>query len=782
MRWLSALRAACLTVFVSGCSGGGCSSCAGGAIGPVPGGLSLTPDPRVPHAVQVRLTAQGLSRIQAAGPDLIVAATGGRIDIPTLYGNFGVGRYIVCRPPQTCRLDLVAPALDLALRPPDGISVRLRTGLRGAIPLHTCSLACSDRCAGIACLDADTTFPIDTARQSPMYIGLRTALTLRRDRHAERRDYLRADLVAPTMGGPLVEEDPMARFDVASISCTGALCPLFPLIRGTLVDTFRGTLGTAVDPIRDALAHASMPSPPGCPTGTRADGARCRYSDNELVPSLLGAEMTGNFGALLSSFSAGVRADVDFAVAAGDPTRDAEVTAEGATLNLFGVARSRGHSVCVPRVTAPAMPTIPEWPSLRRNVVPGTTRTPDLALGLAEGFLNHSLFNLWDAGMFCLGVTSSIAPMQLTSGTFSIVIPSIRSVVYPSTGAPLALTLRPQRPPQLTVLTSRPTPTSPLFELRFERLALDLYVWSEERYVRALTVTTDATIPVGLTEMMGLRPVIGTVATAQTTVTNNVLVSETPMRLATSLEAILGVAFGQLGGSIPAIALPSIPIPGPMGAPVGTVDLQLPEGSLLGVEEMSSRFLGLYPNLRYTPMRRSLEIPADTGATLVEEGARHVGDAVRVRADRGESIVPGEHEYAWRVDGMTWSHWTRDAALTVRSDAFELPGEHRIEVVSRRIGDASSLDPDPVVLTVNLAARDPRPAVGVATPEPLLIRGGPSTDAASGCGCRAPTGGDRRGTWVAAAVLALAVARRRRPDGRGVKSMATAKTTTAKNR
>jgi hypothetical protein len=48
-----------VVLFVSGCSGGGCSGCGGGALQPIPGGYPLTPETRIPRAAQIRLTQSG---------------------------------------------------------------------------------------------------------------------------------------------------------------------------------------------------------------------------------------------------------------------------------------------------------------------------------------------------------------------------------------------------------------------------------------------------------------------------------------------------------------------------------------------------------------------------------------------------------------------------------------------------------------------------------------------------------------------------------------------------
>ena len=65
--------------------------------------------------------------------------------------------------------------------------------------------------------------------------------------------------------------------------------------------------------------------PPGCPTGTTANGNRCRYPDGSNVPMLLGTDMRGDLGAMLASVTPGARAPVSLMLAAGDPMRDGKL-------------------------------------------------------------------------------------------------------------------------------------------------------------------------------------------------------------------------------------------------------------------------------------------------------------------------------------------------------------------------------------------------------------------------------------------------------------------------
>ena len=94
---VSLLRLSLMAVVVAGCSGGGCSSCAGTGLGPIAGGYPVTPETRIARALQIRVTDQGLRSVSLLGGDLLLGATGGRLPIPLVNGNFGVGRYVVCR-------------------------------------------------------------------------------------------------------------------------------------------------------------------------------------------------------------------------------------------------------------------------------------------------------------------------------------------------------------------------------------------------------------------------------------------------------------------------------------------------------------------------------------------------------------------------------------------------------------------------------------------------------------------------------------------------------------
>ncbi len=714
-----------LVVLISGCSGGGCSGCAGGAIQPIPGGYPLTPDTRIPHSAQIRLTETGLRRIESIAPSLLGGFVGSGIPVPRTVAPVSIAGFTACRaiicPGGTCNINVSLPAseaLRLSFTDPNAILARVRVGASGDIGLRACCGGCNDSCGGALCLTiAQPTLQVRTERGSHPYLGLSTKVTIARDTHAQRRNYHRADIVSPTGMGDAVQETSGEGIENEDIACTDSwVCFIVNLLRGTIIGQFRGQFAQALGPIQDALAATSMPSPPGCPTGTRVDGARCRYDDNSLVPSLLGTEGRGNLGALLAGFSPGLNAPVSLALAAGDPTRDGQVVGGGMTINMFGAMQSSRHNACVPRVPAPAIPTIPEWAALRQNNVPGTTTPIDLGIGLSEEYLNYALYQVWDAGLFCLSAGTNLS-QTLAASTFAALPPlnSLRSVIYPGSNAPLAIALRPQQPPRARIGAGTNLTTDALITITLPRVALDFYTWSEERYVRFMTLTTDISLPVNLqADAMGLTPTLGEARVEMVdTVINPQLISNDPALIGPLVQGVLGPALSMVGGAINPIALPSIPLPGSGGMSLGDVRITVPPRGVQGVTEGASRFLGIFAALAYVPAgMRPDTLALDTTATL--EGVdvnRALWTADGLRAENRPRVTftvgtPNDFghraEYSFRIDRGTWSTFSTETRYAVQDWAFVGQGPHAIEVRARVLDEPRTADSEPARIEFNI--------------------------------------------------------------------------------
>jgi len=703
-----------VVLFVSGCSGGGCSGCGGGALQPIPGGYPLTPETRIPRAAQIRLTQSGLTRVQAIAPGLLGSLVGTGIAVPSSSQNLSVGRARIC-PSNNCRINISLPsnALTLGFADPNRITANVRVAIQGTIPLQLCAgINCSESCGGALCgTIASPNLVVNTAMGRYGYVGLRTAATISRDTRAPRLNFHRADLVSPTGSGDAVQETPGEGIEDADINCTESwVCTIANLLRGTIIGAFRGQISGALGPIAEALAMSSTPNPPGCPTGTRADGNRCRYPDNSLVPVLLGTDLRGDLGSLLSSVTPGARAPVSLLLAAGDPMRDGQVINSGMTINMFGAMQSAGHNACVPRLPAPPIPTVPEWSALRGNAVPGTMTAMDFGLGISEEYLNYAAWHLWDSGLFCLAVGTNLS-QTLAAGTLTILpgLQSLRQVLFPATNGPVSIALRPQVAPTITVGSGRNVMTDPLLTVRLNRTALDWYTYTEERYVRFMTLTTDLVLRINLqADREGLRPQIGGVTAENISVSNNTLLSGDTSAIGAAVQAILQPAIMMATAGLQPIALPSIDVPGgPMGRPLGAININIPTGGVQGVAEGMSRFLGIFAALQFTAagtMPSSLELDTEAALQGVDVNPAMYRNAQGFRAENMPTArvrvgtpndLGRQVEYAWRVDRGTWSTFAAGEDITVRDWSLVAPGRHVVEVRARVAGEPSTADETP---------------------------------------------------------------------------------------
>ncbi len=701
-------------ILISGCSGSGCAGCAGGALHEIPGGYPITPETRVPRSAQIRLTQSGLTTVQAIAPGLLSSLTGAGFNVPTSTQSFGVGAAIVCPSghcPITVGLPTTALPLQLAFQPPNAIAARVRITARGSIPVEACLGSCSSSCGGFFCAHTSLSINIDTTAGAYTYIGLSTDIAISRDIHPPRQDYHRADIVSPTGSGAAIQETPGESIETADITCSGngILCGVVDALRGTLISQLSGQLSNALGPIQNALSQKSTPNPPGCPTGTTDHSGTCQYADGSGVPDLLGLEGTGNFGALLARLTPGLQAPASYVLAAGDHVHDAQVINSGMSIDLFGAMQSGGHSVCVPHIAEPMVATIPEWTTLQAETVPGTTTPMDLGIGVSEDYMNHAAFQLWDAGLFCLGVGTSTS-QQLSAGTFAILpqLSSLRYVFFPNSTAAMAIALRPQEPPNVHVGHGTNVMTDPLLTLTLPHLAIDFYTWSEERFVRVMTLTTDLTIPLNLqADSMGLMPVLGTIQTNNLTTSNSQLLSNDPMSIGVALQAILGPVVGMLGGTLPAVHLPTINVPGAGGTSLGTIAVNIPAMGIQGVTEGSSRYLGIFANMAFTPPGAmhdsvSLHTTAHLDGVLVNPAFFRIPSALRfenlprVSFDVGTPDSFGHPvEYSYRVDGQTWSMFSSETRYTLQDFAFAAQGTHTIDVRARIAAMPDTADTDP---------------------------------------------------------------------------------------
>jgi uncharacterized protein (TIGR03382 family) len=522
-----------------------------------------------------------------------------------------------------------------------------------------------------------------------------------------------AETVVPRVGYAKVDIDG-ATFDLSALVSDDvrmcATCGSFPssfcnaiLNWGYLKDKIVGSIKDSLDgQLKNALKGylCTKPNPtlvPGCPleSGPDAERTYCVYDADptKCVPSLLGTDAHVDLGGFLASFSPTTAGGLDFGIAAFGPMKpfpslspNATGRSEnGITLGMVGGLAPQPPSKCVPQapVTIPKDIPIPDELAPK---TPDLPNTPHLGLALSGRFLEYAFTNVYNSGLLCLDITSEQSDL-LKSGILSILIPSIRTLTFEQNDAAAAIATRPQKPPVVKIGGGTDPIEDPLLSLTLPSFALDVYVWSFDRFVRVFTYTSDLFVPIqlqtGKTDKNpdgGILPSIGAVSVTNGIVTNgDSLLLDSPETVAQSLTTIVGSLSQQLiGAGLPAVGLNSA---------TASMGLDLQVSNIKKLHKDSDDFVALFASLSKAPPAKQGLI--DTKPKMIaQDNGEHPFLELELGHDDGI-------EYSWWLDQGTHTAWTTSKTARIDGQALALQGKHVLHVTSRRVGDAPSEDPTP---------------------------------------------------------------------------------------
>ncbi|HJK89834.1 MAG TPA: MYXO-CTERM sorting domain-containing protein [Polyangiaceae bacterium LLY-WYZ-15_(1-7)] len=700
------------------CGGGGCSGCDGCGVEPIPGGFPI--EQRVPNSAQIRLTSSGIEFMESNADALVGLALpdGLEFEVPPTTTTVDA---TVCEPEVRvcqsgdCVIQGEIANLDIQPIDPNQLSVTVRVELqsrrctardgdgtcieseRGPLDIRT-SGGFLGACSGG--INAD----IDTLRGDRRDVGLELDILFEQETEAARAGYTKVTVTRAGLEDGRNLEDADIDLDGDGGLIDILVDVLGGLLRGIIVGALEDQVsGIVQDTIEDQLCTRTGET--GCPTGTVSDDpadpeSLCRFSEGgECVPILLGTDGQGDLGAaFLGSISPGTHAPGQFLLASGG---EGEAVNDGMSLFFYGgfLGTSRDfetvypHNPCVPVVEPPPIPTIPRVGTFRGNSVPGLAEDPHVGIGLSESFLNHAGYGAFDAGLLCIGAGTPLS-QQLSTGLFSLLVPSLNRLTFPDGASPLAVLLRPQTPPTFEI--GEGTAEDPLLDVSLEQLQVDFYVWSNERFIRFMTYQADLSIDINLSVVDGeiVPEILGLEATNSTVTNQEDLLTERPEALADIIQDVLSsfasMAFGDLGG----FALPDL-----MG-----LQLDVQEGGVRGIEEGGEEFLGIFANLAVAdPM--ALSAPVETRVEVSDLTL----DPVSMHPDtwrQGE--MPYAHlwfdgggpagvelEYSWRIDGKPWSRWTTERHVVIEDPALLFQARHELEARARVVGEPESVDLTP---------------------------------------------------------------------------------------
>lgn len=739
--WRKAL-AATSVLLVASCSGGGCSSgCQSCGIQPLAGGFPK--DKAIENAGSVRMTKPALDFIGTNAPDLatkLLNAKDGQMSIgipdtrlPETEIVFGIdlaahlcpGGADLSTGRCVATVDLKQSKFTVDSVKPNAVKVR------GTIPLVLKNTP----------VEAD----VNPGPAITLYVGYGSG-GCSGGRPAVGPYQLPIDITIPIVAETVSPRDGYSKIDVAnavinldgisadqvqicsdcglaSFICSGITNASF--VKNAIVGQLKKGLGDQIKGLlADQLCTAPVPTAnPPCPTGSKPDAAnaKCVYNSDatKCVPSLLGMDGRMDLSSALKSISPGATGGLDIVLAAGGamkpfPNLDPDNvgypghTKNGVTLGMLGGAEAQPVSQCVPRATLQLPTGIPIPDELTKDDIggfPAGTPPHHVGIALAGRFLNYAFGGAYNSGLLCLGVTTEQLE-QLNSGLLSLLIPSIKKLAYQQKPASLAIATRPQSAPEVTIGTGKDIKTDPLLSIGLKKFAVDFYVFSYDRYVRAFTFEGDVTVPVNLQTGKtaknpngGILPTIGDLKIANAKVSNADLLTDDPAAVASGLQGILSGLVGQaVGGGIS-----PIDVSGALSS--FGLGLNIPEGGIRKLTKDQDQFIGIFASLSKAGSTASLE--SDTRAKLVNKEvhaeAMDLGGYDKTKlptltlelgssADDGKNIV----EYSYKFDTGLPSVWTRGKSLKIQEDYLFLQGNHKLFVTSRVVGAPETEDLTPV--------------------------------------------------------------------------------------
>lgn len=734
-----------LLVACGGSGGGGC-----GTPAKIKGGFPV--DKRVPGAVELRVTQNFFTFLEANAKTLLgplLPATG--IPIPsTCTGD----TQICCG--QMCKVKTELTSLKIDPVPPSTLRMTIRTKLVTE-PKFKVKIPVAGNCE----------ISINTERSGAKDVGLVLPILARTNGETSLTNI---DFDANNID--------IKDLDNNDLSIDGGfLCDVADFLKGlfigTLKDQLKKQLGT---PLSGLFCQACM-TKDDCSSLANEGCAMGKCMRKGTCMQQIGAEGRMDLASLVAGIpGAAQNASLDYFAVAGGHADVEPAPSGGLSLGMLGGARSATRAACAPMRPAPTRPagSLGKTAAYTGNTTPVAKKPYHVGLGLSTLELDLLGHGFYESGGLCLSIGTEQVDL-LSSATLGILIPSLGDLTRGQPSA-LKIALRPQQPPVFTLgkgtfkndAMGKRVIDDPLLHIKLKDLAMDFYVFIDERPVRFMRQTVDLDLPLSL-DVDGknqIVPLLGDLATGfgNVRVSESALLAEPPAKLAQLLPSLLPLLLGSLGSSLGPIALPDL-----MGIKLEPVEIT----STMDKTNMQLAYLGIFLGLKQAMMLQESAAPpappVETFADLVSlevpalDRLRDETAPVQVTLQLGATAQSTDVEWQLRLENSLWQPFDARRFVTLSDPVLRLPGVHRIEVRARRVGQPDSLDPTPAVVTFSVS-----PASASLAGQPAAAQ--PAAAAAHGCSVAshspASAQNNLRGllALLAVSLTAAALLRRGRPS------------------
>ncbi len=687
-RWYARQAMLAVALFtIAGCGADSCS-CSGFEPGEFP---VEKVDKTIVTSGEVRLTPTGLTFLEDNLPAILASFLPGGLNFcvpPTSTSGLTVCGDSQCMSGEDgCDMSLTLDDAQLTPEAPNKLNIALTIGGLD----ETLDFRAGSDCELKLFSKAD--------RNLPATIGATLPVTFEVDQSSPFKDVsvvvgelgINTDNVDYDIDGKDFWDIPICEL-VDGIAAIGA-------VRNLLFDQLTGQFEPIITEQVDALLCQSCDG--GCPDQTTCDGNNlCRYQDDTCPQNPLGLSGELVLGDLLADYIENPEASVDMTVRVADHA----VANDGITLGLRSGYDPVASSICVP-----ADPTVrnfaptPLSPTLTGNTRPNGTPF-QIGIGYHERALESMLWSVWGSGGTCFKVGSDTIDLLSTS-SIGALVPSLKELAY-NKGSEAFIKIVPQTEPNVILGANTVMPmgngyeiTDPLMTVDWKDFDIHIFAFAQDRFTRVFTIRVDLELPIAVVAdgMGSIIPVLGDIEDAlkNQRILENELVSEDPQRILDLLPTLLGFALPALAGSLS----DPIELPEFFG-----FRIDIGPGDITSVDNNTS--IAIFADLQIvaTPYIQHLE--TNVGGWELDLSRRTEGGLVRPQV-KVQMLGPLQLatsaepvEYTFRVDGGTWSLPVRSNELLIDSPTLVLPGEHRIEVRSQRVGDPYSADRTPAVIDV----------------------------------------------------------------------------------
>lgn len=470
----------------------------------------------------------------------------------------------------------------------------------------------------------------------------------------------------------------------------------------------------------------------GCPSGSFCSSGICKWNSGGCVPIPLGLEGQMNLSDLLAGYATGGASILKYMMNAGGY---ADVVNSGVSTALIAAFDS-DHNFCVPDAQPPSTEALPRLAALNGNSIPGTSSSYLLGLAVSERILNHAAFAAYKSGLLCLQIGYDEID-YLSTANFQLLLPSLRELTKGKL-APMFVKLRPQRPPILELgrgilqrdnngdlvmnpESGLPVVIEPLLTIIIPDVAIDIYAFAEERYIRLFTLTLDISLPLAIyfTPDNKIVPVIGDIANLASNIrisNSDILredVSTLNQLIPTLLQTVLPMLFTAL--QTVQVAIPEF----------NGFKLVLDDQRVTTLQQGPEKYLTFFAGLEYTPSNpysfsadttvevEDLRVPPAELLALNGQRAPNIPEVDVLFGGTGADGTDENLEYSYKLGNGMWTPFTSRRRVTIKNPILLLQGRHNLFVRARERGDYLTLDPTPATTAI---------IVDSARPELVLSR------------------------------------------------------------